>query len=78
MRRVTRKAKVIAGLKWPPEMCPTAETMIAIARPCARATPTRRLLWMKTIEPMPTKISANVPTNSATPRRRASYSTPRG
>src|SRR5215207_8834635 len=59
-------------------MWPTADAMIAIVRPCANATPKRPELWMNTIEPMPTKISAKVPMSSATPRRRASYSTRRG
>ena len=30
---------MIAGLKWPPEMCANAVTISAIARPCASATP---------------------------------------
>jgi hypothetical protein len=33
-----KKPSVTAGLKWPPEMWPTAETITAIARPCANAT----------------------------------------
>src|SRR5437763_247426 len=42
MRRVTQKPNVIAGLKCPPEMCPTAETITAIASPWASATPVMR------------------------------------
>ena len=66
-----------AGLKWPPEMWPTADAMIAIARPWASATP-RMPLDANMIDPIPTKISVNVPISSATPRRRGSYSTRRG
>ena len=40
MRPVIRKPKVTAGLKCPPEMCPTADTITAIASPNASATPT--------------------------------------
>src|SRR5947209_17708594 len=75
MRRVIKKPTVIAGLKWPPEMCPSAETITAMASPCAIAMPISEGSWMAlavTIEPAPMKISVNVPTNSATPRRSAS------
>src|SRR6266403_517488 len=70
-RLVTQKPMVTAGLKCPPEMCPRAETMIAIARPWASAMPRRpRPLapckyWSVQMEPAPKKISANVPRNSA-------------
>ena len=37
MRRVTRKPRVIAGLMWPPEIGPAAETITAITRPFANA-----------------------------------------
>src|SRR5919106_872564 len=67
MRRVTRKPKVTAGLKWPPEMWPRAEAITPIASPCASATPTRSA--PTAIEPMPAKTSANAPTNSAAARR---------
>src|SRR3954451_10513391 len=80
MGAVARNPSVIAGLKCPPEMWPTAETMTAIARPCARAMPTSVGSWMPAadmIEPAPTKISVNVPTNSATPRRIGSVTRPR-
>src|SRR5438876_1475516 len=75
MRRVIRKPNVIAGLKWPPEMCPSAETMIAIVTPWATATPIRDGSWIAaavTIEPAPMNVSANAPTNSATARRSVS------
>ena len=68
MRRVSTKPNVIAGLKWPPEMKPNAETKTAITRPCASATSVR--VRAKATEPAPTKISANVPMNSAVPRRK--------
>jgi hypothetical protein len=69
---------VIAGLKWPPEMWPTAETMTAITSPFASATPTTPgspLGAAAITAPAPTKMSANAPTNSAVPRRKASVST---
>ena len=37
IRPVTQKPNVTAGLKWPPEMWPSAQTMIAIASPFASA-----------------------------------------
>src|SRR5712691_95511 len=88
MRRVTRKPSVIAGLKWPPEMCPTADTITAIAKPFASATPVsvkpprdgsccgsgENATTTAMIEPAPAKTSANVPTNSAMPRRSGSWS----
>src|ERR1700687_533751 len=70
-RLVTQKPMVTAGLKCPPEMCPSAETMIPIARPWASAMPRRPRppapckYWSVQIEPAPKKISANVPRNSA-------------
>ena len=66
--RVTRKPNVTAGLKWPPEMCPTAEAITPIASPCASAITVRFPPCVAMIEPAPTKISVNVPTNSAIPR----------
>ena len=42
------------------------ETMIAIARPCASAIATRFSPPVMTMAPAPKKISAKVPTNSAT------------
>ena len=83
-----RKPNVIAGLKCPPEMCPTADTITAIARPCANAIATRLrpdavspAPWANAapnsfvvvrIVPAPMKMSVNVPMNSATPRRSGS------
>src|SRR6185312_6703587 len=55
-------------------MCPRAVTMIARMRPWATATPSRSPPPV-IIEPAPTKMSANAPTNSATDRRRPSPST---
>src|ERR671933_1294966 len=77
IRRARTKARVIAGLKWPPEMWPRFETMIPIAKPFASATATMSPPEMIPAPP-PMKISVKAPTNSATPRRRASSSTPRG
>ena len=42
------------------------ETMMAIASPCASAIATRSPPPVITMAPAPKKISANVPTNSAT------------
>jgi hypothetical protein len=52
-------------------MWPSADTITAIATPCAIATPISEgsSIWCAaTIEPTPMKISVNVPTNSATAR----------
>src|SRR5262245_3713382 len=76
MRRVIRKPRVTAGLKCPPEMCPSAVTMIARMRPCAMATPSRSPPAVM-IDPAPTKMSANAPMNSAIDLRRTSPSTGR-
>ena len=67
MRRVTRKPSVTAGLKNPPEMNPTAETMTPITRPFASARSVAVRAYAA--PPQAMKISAKVPTNSATPRR---------
>src|SRR5256885_1524792 len=71
MRLVTQKPMVTAGLKWPPEMCPRAEIIRAMARPWAMAM-ARRVVpsgsWRKPkaqIAPAPKKMSAKVPMNSA-------------
>src|SRR3989442_8218654 len=66
IRFVRRNAKVIAGLKWPPEIWPSAVTISAMASPWASATPTRSA--PRAIAPTPTKISVKAPTNSATAR----------
>ena len=65
---VTQRATWIAGLKTPPDRWAICETITAITNPCASATPTRSScpLRYKMTEPAPKKISANVPTNSAT------------
>ena len=62
------RAIVTAGFTWPPETCPTTETMIARTRPCASATPrrSREPLLAEDRRPGPTKTNANVATNSAT------------
>src|SRR5712691_6155306 len=73
-RLVTQKPMVTAGFKWPPEMCPMAVTIKPMARPCARAMPSRPRTpcpvlcrnWSAQMEPAPKKIRANVPMNSAT------------
>src|SRR5688572_10211486 len=72
--RVTTKPNVTAGLKCPPEMCPTAEAITAITSPWARAIGTS---WPpeKRTDPTPMKINANVPTNSATARCNQSLDT---
>src|SRR5260370_8411308 len=70
-RLVTQKAMVTAGLKCRAEMWPSAESMMAMARPWARAMPRRPRppapckYWSVQIEPAPKKISAKVPRNSA-------------
>jgi hypothetical protein len=85
---VIRNPRVIAGLKWPPERWPSAETITAMARPWANATATKPspVIWSPPpcanaaanslpnvmIDPAPMKISVNVPTNSAKPRRSGS------
>ena len=53
-------------------MCPTAEAITPIARPCASAIAVRLPPPVAMIEPAPTKISVNAPTNSANPRWSAS------
>src|SRR5438094_5409761 len=76
MRRVTTKPSVTAGLKWPPEMCPTADAITAMARPLASATATASPLVLMNV-PAAQKTSAKAPTNSATARRKASWLTGR-
>src|SRR3954452_4907366 len=75
IRRVTRNPIVTAGLKWPPEMCPSAVTAIASASPFARATSSRLgspAIVTDTPAPIPMKKKKNAPMNSATDRRTAS------
>ena len=71
MRPVIQTANVTAGLKWPPETAPSAETSTASARPWASATPTSPPLvspvcWPSTTAPIPTKKKRKVPIASAT------------
>jgi hypothetical protein len=68
IRRVSRKPSVTAGLKKPPEMNPIAETMTPITRPLARARSVAVRAYAA--PPQAMKINANVPMNSAAPRRR--------
>src|SRR5580704_17366460 len=62
---------VMAGLKWPPEMWPSAQTMMAMVRPYARAMPRRPRAFeawgyqSTQAAPAAKKIRANVPRNSA-------------
>src|SRR5580700_4724810 len=70
-----RKPNVIAGLKCPPEMYPSAQTITPIASPLAMATPIRVVSWATpaaAAAPAPTKVSVNAPIISATARRRVS------
>ncbi len=65
---------VTAGLKWPPEMWPTAYAIVKTVKPKARATPTNPIpRWgnpaASTAAPQPPNTSQNVPKNSATTRR---------
>jgi hypothetical protein len=53
-------------------MWPTAEAITPIASPCASAIAVRLPPPVAMIEPAPTKISVNAPTNSANPRWSAS------
>ena len=66
---------MIAGLKCPPEMCPSAHTITPIARPLAIATPIRvgsATTPEAAAAPAPMKVSVKAPTISATARRRVS------
>ena len=66
---------MIAGLKWPPEMYPSAQTITPIASPLAIATPIRVVSWATpaaAAAPAPTNVSVNAPIDSATARRRVS------
>src|SRR5580692_10392678 len=62
---------VIAGLKWPPEMWPSAQTMMAMVKPKARAIPRSPSAFdacgyqSTHAAPAPKKTRANVPRNSA-------------
>ena len=68
---------MIAGLKWPPEIWPTAVTMTAIARPVASATssvPASACGPMDMIVPAPANTSAKAPRSSTKERRHRSPS----
>ncbi len=67
---------VTAGLKWPPEMCPTAYAMVSTVRPKAIATPRKPTpspvsvspltnIAANTAVPQPPNTSQKVPRNSA-------------
>src|SRR5437870_8644388 len=57
--------KVVAGLKWPPESTPKAETATERPRPCASAMATRLSPPVAMIAPAPTKKNRKVPATSA-------------
>ena len=63
-----------AGLKWPPEICPSANTPVSTVSPKASATPANPMpIWTpldrnfaaSTALPQPPKTSQKVPRNSA-------------
>src|SRR6266550_554295 len=56
---------VVAGLKWPPESPPKAETATESPRPCASAMATRLSPPVAMIAPAPTKKNRKVPATSA-------------
>src|SRR5450631_4160878 len=56
--------KVTAGLRWPPEICMVAETKAPMVKPCASATASTSCPAVL-MAPIPTKMRANVPMNSA-------------
>src|SRR5690242_18611953 len=65
---------VTAGLKWPPEMCPTAYAIVSTVRPKAKATPVKPMpscgkAAASTALPHPPNVNQNVPKNSAPIRR---------
>src|SRR5438874_5372623 len=57
--------KVVAGLKWPPESPPKAETATESPSPCASAMATRLSPPVAMIAPAPTKKNRKVPATSA-------------
>src|SRR5215831_12708629 len=70
MRPAAKQPKVTAGLKCPPETCPTAKAIVRTERPKANETPRRPIpTWGKaaasTALPHPPKTSHSVPRNSA-------------
>ena len=64
---VTHAPTVTAGLRWPPEMWPMAETMMPRARPVATATGSVPAPVSAAIvaAPAPMNTKTNVPMNSA-------------
>src|SRR5690349_5345175 len=73
-RLPTARPTVTAGLKWPPETCPTAYAITSTLRPKANATPSRPMPTVgkaaaRTAAPQPVNTRAKVPTNSAPSRR---------
>ena len=73
MRFAIHTPNVTAGFMWPPEMLIVIETMMAMATPCARATPSEPMLaavvpaaTSATTLPAPRNTNSRVPTNSAT------------
>jgi hypothetical protein len=68
----THTPVVTTGLKWPPEIWPKFDTMMASTSPKARAMPRSEGTESPpkavriTTDPAPMNTSANVPTNSAT------------
>src|SRR3954462_5671703 len=66
MRPPTTRPTVTAGLKWPPEMGPTAKAIARTERPTAKATATRPDGGAeKRAAPHTAVTSVNVPMNSA-------------
>src|SRR3989440_553917 len=72
-RFAIHRPNVTAGFMWPPEMLIVIDTMIAMATPCARATPSEPMLvgvvpaaTGATTLPAPRNTNSSVPTNSAT------------
>src|SRR5256885_16420788 len=66
MRPPTTRPTVTAGLKWPPEMGPTAKAIARTERPTAKATATRPADGAeKRAAPHTAVTSVNVPMNSA-------------
>src|SRR5713101_6853273 len=69
IRLVATKAQVTAGLRWPPEMCIVAETMIDRTSPWATAMPRSPTFppvsASAQMEPAPMKERPNAPISSA-------------
>ena len=70
IRPLAAAPRVTAGLKWPPEMWPTAYAITTTVSPKARATPsqptpTSELVVARTAVPQPPKTRTKVPRNSA-------------